>query len=206
MKHLLTFLFFILIQNFAFADSPLTSCDFYQEYEKLEIFQSARNSNNHINQKCLIFLADSTNSLEIKLALINAIGWNIKGRDNSKKYLKYLSRIKHKKITLDTIQEYLDANELICYAYLKSLDDYFNVTKSFEIAEMAIKKSPNNFSIHLIASIIHAQIYMDQGKSCEMYTAVNNVVSSASLKRTFSDTAVNSIMEYMTISKKGCPL
>jgi hypothetical protein len=72
------------------------------------------------------FLVQETNSLELKMALINALGWNYNGQKNAKRFLTYVVK---KKIG-SGITDLMNSGRsdlLLCYAYLLALDDYFQV-------------------------------------------------------------------------------
>ncbi len=81
MKKLLILI--ILISQYTFADSPLTSTDFYKSYIDVTLVQDALKCNGKINNEMLEYIYEEKNPLEIKLALINAVGWNVKGLSKS---------------------------------------------------------------------------------------------------------------------------
>jgi hypothetical protein len=89
-KNLLFSLCFLLVANTCFADSPLTSTPFYKGYLDVAIIKEAAKSNGKITEKQLQFLTNSKNTIAIKLALINSLGWDVKGKSNAPEYLDYL--------------------------------------------------------------------------------------------------------------------
>jgi hypothetical protein len=86
MKKTLLFLLFTFSINFVFADSPLTSTDFYKAYMDVPIVQEALNSKGKMSNEMMEYIVIDTNPLEIKLAIINAIGWEHKGIMISKRF------------------------------------------------------------------------------------------------------------------------
>ncbi len=154
---LLCFSFFFLAQN-SFADSPLTSTSFYKGYKDIAIIKEAAKSDGIITEKQLQFLINSKNPIAIKLALINSLGWDTKGKSNAPEYLDYLFE-KQPQLNYKNFINKASAEELICYAYLKAMDDYFNVKSASVFARQAIRKAPTTYSIHLIGTLIQVQLY-----------------------------------------------
>ncbi|MEY3739167.1 MAG: hypothetical protein RL544_1945, partial [Bacteroidota bacterium] len=74
MKEIYLLISVILFTNYtSFADSPLTSTQIYQAYSKITIVKEALDSKGRINEKLMSFLDDS-NPIDIKMAVINAMG------------------------------------------------------------------------------------------------------------------------------------
>jgi hypothetical protein len=69
----------ILISQYTFGDSPLTSTYFYEAYMEVPMVQDALNSKGKITNEIMEYIDNDSNPLEIKLAIINAVGWNVKG-------------------------------------------------------------------------------------------------------------------------------
>ena len=74
----------------ASADSPLTSTEFYKAYEKLPIIQLAGNSNGLLTKELMNYLVDKDNPTDVKIAIINRLGWDIKGKTNASILIQYL--------------------------------------------------------------------------------------------------------------------
>jgi hypothetical protein len=119
-KNLLFSLCFLLAANTTFADSPLTSTPFYKGYLDIPIIKESAKSNGIITEKQLQFLTNSKNPIAIKLALINSLGWNVKGKSNAPKYLKYIYQ-QNLKLNNHNFINKATAEELICYAYFKAM-------------------------------------------------------------------------------------
>jgi hypothetical protein len=169
---LLCLSFFFLAQN-SFADSPLTSTEFYKGYIDIAIVKQARKSDGIITEKQLQFLTNAKNPIVIKLALINSLGWDTKGKSNAPEYLDYLFEQKPHLNYKNFINK-ASAEELICYAYLKAMDDYFNVKSASVFARQAMRKAPTSYSIHLIGTLIQVQ-GTNQNNWCTVYTKMNQV-------------------------------
>jgi hypothetical protein len=69
----------ILISQYTFGDSPLTSTYFYKAYMEAPMVQDALNSKGKITNEIVECIDNDSNPLEIKLAIINTVGWNVKG-------------------------------------------------------------------------------------------------------------------------------
>jgi hypothetical protein len=206
MKKLLILI--LLISQYTFADSPLTSTDFYKAYMDVPLVQEALNSKGKITNEMMAYINSETNSLEVKLAIINAIGWNVKGNKSSKLYFKFV--MNKKKYKSDFGGDYTafnwnaTADELICYAYMKALDDYFDVTDAFEVAGLALKKNPNSFAVDMIYNLIKAQGLTAFGESCYASKTFSTLKNNPKLTMDMKNEAMSFIFEYMDDIGKDC--
>ena len=66
----------IFIAQLGYADSPLTSTDFYLAYLDVPIVKAAADHPNVLTEEMMAFLHDDANPLDVRMALINAVGWN----------------------------------------------------------------------------------------------------------------------------------
>ena len=201
-KNLLFSLCFLLVANTSFADSPLTSTPFYKGYLDVAIIKEAAKSNGKIIERQLQFLTNSKNPIAIKLALINSLGWNVKGKSNAPEYLDYLFE-KQPQLNYKNFINKASAEELICYAYLKAMDDYFNVKSAGVFARQAMLKAPNTYSIHLIGTLIQVQ-GVNAKNWCTIYTNMNQVRTNKKLQTDFRVKSVQAIFSYTDIYKKEC--
>ena len=206
MKKLLILI--ILISQYTFADSPLTSTDFYKAYMDVPLVQEALNSKGKITNEMMAYINSETNSLEIKLAIINAIGWKVKGNKSSKLYFKFV--MNKKKYKSDFGGDYTafnwnaTADELICYAYMKALDNYFDVTDAFEVAGLALKKNPNSFAVNMIYNLIKAQGLISYGETCYVKKMFNTLKNNPNLIIDMKKESMPFVFEYMDDIGKDC--
>lgn len=202
-KNLIISLCFLLMANTTFADSPLTSTPFYKGYLDVAIIKEAAKSNGIITEKQLQFLTHQKNPIAIKLALINSLGWNTKGKSNAPKYLEYLFE-KQSLLNYKNFINKASADELICYAYLKAMDNYFNVKSASVFAKQAMRKAPTSYSIHLIGTLIQAQPLLNSKNSSGIYTNMNQVLTNKKLQRDFRDKSVSAVFSYTDGFKEYC--
>jgi len=98
-----------------FADSPLTSTEFYTAYLDVELVAKAREMG-HIDEEMAQYLSDPANPLDIKAAVINAIGWGKPGNTE-----RYASLILGK--TLDDLDlDVIPPHDLFCIGYLMAME------------------------------------------------------------------------------------
>ena len=182
----------------AFADSPLTSTPFYEAYQAEKIVQLALNAAGVITPKLMKYLSHPKKPIALKLALINALGWDVDGQHNAGIFYAYL---KNKK-KLNTLENH-NADLQICYAYLKAMDDYFDVEEALEYANRARSKS-SSYAVHLVASLIEAQQKMDSDW-CGVYLASDQVRNNSELNLDFNPGASAIIYNYMERYADYCP-
>jgi len=194
---------FLIIQT-AFADSPLTSTEFYKAYDNQDIVVLAANSEGKLTNELIEYLLVQENPVAIKLAVINALGWELNKKKNHQKFINDL--IKKKKYTgIDDFKEKGNAQELICYAYLMAMDNYLNPKESYRFALSACKKEPKSLFINLITGLINAQmILVDKGDWCDVFQATNRVIKNKELVMDLNTTAVNLVFSYMNNYEKHC--
>lgn len=208
MKNTLLLLLFAFSINSVFADSPLTSTDFYKAYMDVPMVQDALNCKGKITNEMLEFIYSDTNPLEVKLAIINAVGWNKNGMMNSKMFFMYV--MNKKKYQSEYGGDYMafkwDAtrDELICFAYMKALDNYFDVVDAYLIAGEAARKYPDSFAVSMICNLIKAQgltAYEEYCYSSKMFLSLKD---NPKLKLDMKKEAMTYVFEYMEEIGKDC--
>jgi hypothetical protein len=189
-----------------FADSPLTSTNFFKAYLDVPLVQQALKSKGKLTHDMIFYLANDTNALDIKLAIINALGWNHKGRGNGTSYLNYVVKTKKYKGEAKSItfKWFATSDELIFYAYLLSLDNYFDVVDANEIAQLALKKSPNSYAVNMIACLIKSQGLFLLGEECYSFKLYNTLKTNTQLKMDVRNDAEKYIFEYMDSIGANC--
>jgi hypothetical protein len=202
MKNLLLCLCLLLVSSQSFADSPLTSTEFYKGYLDIAIIKEARKSGGNITEKQLQFLTNSKNPIAIKLALINVLGWDTKGKSNATKYIVYLLK-KETQLNYKNFYNKAKADQLICYAYLKAMDDYFNVKYASVFARQAMRNAPTTYSIHLIGTLIQVQ-ELNQNNWCSVYTKINQVRTNKKLQLDMRLISTAAIFSYTDGYKSEC--
>jgi hypothetical protein len=191
----------LLISQYTFADSPLTSTDFYKAYFDIPLIQKTANSNGELTDEVFEYLI-SKNSLDKKTALINALKWDFDGKNNSSLYIKKLLGIR-KNYTLTNFYQKATPEELICYGYLKAMDDYFDVKKASIFTSRAQKLNPGSYTIAVINHLITAQM-LESSNWCEIYSGFDNIKQTKLIKIDFRTKASDIIYEYLKGYKDYC--
>jgi hypothetical protein len=188
----------LLSSQSLFADSPLTSTNFSKAYKDSEIIQLASKTEGKLTIELMDYLSNNKNPIELKIALINVLGWSFDGQNNSTMFYNYLKE----KSKLEDINE-ANADLLICYAYLKALDNYFDVEDAIIYAKKAKSKNKNSYTINIICALIEAQKAMDSDR-CEVYNLTNNVRINNTLNQDMKEDSMSIIFDYMDIYKDNC--
>ncbi len=168
----------------------------------IAIIKTASKSNGIITEQQLQFLTNSKNPIAIKLALINGLGWDTKGKSNAPKYLAYLFE-KQPLLNYKNFYNKATATQLICYAYLKAMDDYFNVKSASIFARQAMRKAPTTYSIHLIGTLIQVQ-GLNAINWCSIYTKMNQVRTNKKLNLDMRLISTAAIFSYTNGYKEYC--
>jgi hypothetical protein len=202
LKNVLFSLAFLLFVTNTFADSPLTSTPFYLGYMDIPLIRKADKSNGIITEEQLHFLTEKHKPIAVKLALINSLRSKFEGKSNAPAYIKFLFERKPQLNYKNFINK-ASSEELICYAYLKALDNYFDVKSATIFAKQAMRKAPTSYSIHLIGTLISVQVYLSQRESYKIYTTMNQVRSNTKLKIDLRKKSIKAIFDYIESYKES---
>ena len=199
MKRLLTAITIMLTFTAGWADSPLTSTHFADAYSDHPMVQMAdQMMQNDIPTTLLNFLADKNSPIDVRLAVLNKIGWNFDGTMVGAQLGEYLMG-RYGAKSEKKLAKKLDAGTLAVYAYAKAMSNYFNVTVASELGHQAVKKNKNkSFSVALISALIDAQVYLDSDWGM-IYKVVADVLHDGSLNLDMRQEAIDSIMEYINL-------
>lgn len=199
---LLAVLFLWAFSPFAKADSPITSTDISSSYQDVAIVQTAKSAQGALTDELMAYLADENNPIDVKMAVINQLGWDFDGKSNAEVYLNYL--ITTKKVASEAkLKKKGTAHQLICMAYFKAMDNYFDVKDAVVYAELAVKKNKKSYTIQLIAAIIKAQKAFD-ADWCSVYKLTDAVRTNAGLTMDMRKEASDAVFEYMDLYKDSC--
>ena len=208
MKKLLIIITSLFTLNSSWGDSPLTYTDFHKAYIDVPMVQKALKSKGKISKETMSYLVSDTNPLDVKLAIINAIGWSNDGTKRSVAYLNYV--VKTKKYTAGINGNRLafkwnaTADELICFAYIRAMEYYFDVTYANEIAQLALLKNPNSLAVNLISGLIKAQGLFLLNEWCYAATQFNSIEQNTLLTKDLRKEGKFIICEYMQSIGANC--
>ena len=212
MKSFLTVLIaliLILTCRAARADSPITSTDFHTAYLDLALVEKA-DANGVIDGEIAAYLCDSAHPIDIKAAILNALGWKFEGKNNAELFSWYLAAkygMRAAALNLDVLND----GELFSLAYLTALDDYFHPEKAVPLIDSAERrfalhaktKPRGSFTVSLIRALIHAQAAFDSDW-CALWRLTEDAVDKSPLKRDMRPEAVTIITEYMSLYRNDC--
>ena len=202
MKKTILILFFTFSITSVFADSPLTNSDFYRAYMDIPLVSKTSKSNGVLSDEVFKYLI-SNNSLDQKIALINSMKWSLNGKNNSVLYFNKLKLI-HKEYTNKNFYNKGSAEELICYAYLKAMDNYFDVKTASMFSAQASKLNPKSYTISIINQLIKVQMIGSPKQWCEVYSRMDNVRENTDLVLDFRKEASEIIFKYTDGYKEYC--
>ena len=200
MKRLFTTLTLMLMcAGFCWADSPLTSTHFSDAYSDHPMVQMANEMmQNDISTTLLNFLTNKNEPVDVRLAVVNKLGWNFNGTSVGEQLEQYLMG-RYKAKNENKLVKKLDAGTLAVYAYAKAMSNYFDVKAASELAHQALKKNKNkSFSVAMASALIDAQIYLDSDWSM-VYKVVADVLHDGSLHLDMRQEAIDNIMEYINL-------
>ena len=174
------------------ADSPLTSTDFWTAYRDVPQVRTAhdlRRLNNGLANYLL-----SKAPLDKKAAVINALSWNYHGQQNAELFLESAA-LKYGKSTQDA-KYMLTADERFCWGYLMAMDNYFDVKTPLLTLRNARRQMPKSFTVAIVTELVEAQ-HNFAGQKLWQY--VEPVFEDQVLKRDLRPQARKVIYDYMAL-------
>lgn len=185
-------IFFSMNPTTVFADSPVTSTDFYKAYINVDIVKTAKEKG-VIDQEIANYLYSSKNPIDVKAAVINAMGWKYEGKNNAENYVKLMYSKDIDKLDVDS----LSGNEIFCISYMMALDDYFHVDKALSLMEKAYEKNNTSFTIAIIRSVLKGQVVLNNGNWGMIWFNTENVLNDKTLVKDMRQEAIDNIVGYM---------
>ncbi len=206
MKSKILFVFLLVVTSFLpqlKADSPLTSTNFCTAYQHEGVVVYASKTKGILTPEIIQYLMAKKKPIDVKMAVINQLGWNMDGKNNADIFLAYLLEKKKYKDLEDFTENGKDY-ELLCFAYLKALDNYFEVGEAFYFAQKALYKNQKSYTFNIIYGLINAQREFDNDW-CEVYQTTDRVRKDSTLNLDMQDDAKKIIFEYMDMYAEYCP-
>lgn len=197
-------IFFLLINLNSYADSPLTSIDFWTIHTEDFTVQNAFR-NQKMDKSTIDFILDENNSLEIRLSVINAIGWKFKSNNkNSTALLKSILK-KYRVNSIDNLLDVRHIDILTCYTYSLALDNYKNVDNIIQLSNRISNLDPNNFYSKYIFTLIKSQKYSLSFQWCNVHLVFKELRNSEYFNSKYGKRLYDKTFEYIDIYDKDCP-
>ena len=185
----------------AAADSPVTSTVFHKAYLDEPFIALAQSAEGVLIPELQAYLISDA-PLELKMAVINTLSWDIDGKTNAVLFWQFLQQEKGYQSKLAFLRTG-HADELLSMAYLLAMDDYFNVDTAIIFADAALEKNTSSYTANIIAAIIRAQEAMAHDW-CAVYRLTNSVRENSSLEIDMRPEARTIIFEYMDLYREFC--
>lgn len=184
------------------ADSPLTSTEFWRIYKTSDGDENTFPlymvyDESGWGDEVMTILCSSDVSIEQRLCLVNYISWSLGGRRHYADLVQFYGE-KKGVVNEQQLLKNMSGETLIVFAYVKAMDNYFDVSEAKNLAEEAVRRSPQSRAVAMIAALIKAQYAMDSNWG-EVYRVCHAVETNTSLNNDFCDAAVWAIMEYINL-------
>ena len=195
----------LIFTSSLFGDSFLTDTEFFEAYLDVVMVKKAR-ENQKLDTNLFQFLDDREVAFDIKLAVINALGWHYDNKPgNPQKYEKFL-RSKYALTLQDSLISQLDrfsAEELTILAYLTALENYLDdeiLVSLAPIIKTSVEKDPGSYGVNLVYVLISSQLMLHSrgwvNRAPELWMSLE---SQPDLKDQLRDEAKQMVAEYYEI-------
>lgn len=195
----------------SFADSPLTSTEFYKAYLDVPIVKAAADSPKKLSEEAKAYLFDEGNPLDVKIALINAVGWDIEGLSTYSDYIQYcLNNFPRGKygideneiVRIEDVYNNASCEQMAMLVYLFAMSDYSNTQAMYNLMEQAmLTPLMNKQSFMLPMGLIIAQTALVSNDRGRIYPAMNFYINSPEIKD-MRPKAIELVMEYINEYKE----
>ena len=192
-----------------YADSPLTSTDFYRAYLDIPVVKKAADNPGKLTKDMMEYLYDDKNPLDIRIALINALGWSIDGLSTMKDYIEYCFDLNIDKVDFGYLEdeeaqvksnfviEHATCEQLAILVYLQAMSNYFDTQNNYAFWEYAMQTPLiNKQSFMLPMGLVLAQTALDMGDWGNIYPAMNFYLFSPEIQDVRPE-AIKIIMDYI---------
>ncbi len=201
-KYLLIISLIVFIGNTLMAGSPLSNIKFYMAYQFNEKVQLAEQQG-FVDGAIAFYLMDESVTIDQKAAVINALNWDEKGKNNADTYKMFLGR-KYGKGYEDLDVTELTGVESFCLGYMLLLDKNRKLEESLPVLEQAQTKSSKSFTVNIIHALASAQNFLNNSDECNAWTVCNNVRSDATLTQDLNGEAMRIIFVEVDNYKNAC--
>ncbi len=181
----------LLFPKTAMADSPITSTDFYHAYEDIAIVKEAAKKG-VVDQKIAEFLADSSNPIDIKAAVINALSWGQDYKHNAELYIEYIYDSTFERLDPDM----LSGDQLFCIGYMREMDYYYETNPSAGYLQKAKEKLPGSFTVAMITALAEGMTRMNENL---WDLSIQPILNNKDLTREMRPEAITIITDYMQL-------
>ena len=199
-RYLLT-LVVALVAVTVWADSPLTSTRFWPIYnfscDKLTFPMYQQFEKYGWSPEVMDDLTSQEISVEKRLCLVNLVSWNFGGQNHYEGLVTYYMARNNLTDREAAFRE-MDGKMLAVFAYVKAMDNYFDVTEARQLSSEAVLRAPDSRAVAMIDALIAAQMAMDSDW-LEVYHVCQRVVEKTYADNDFCDAAVYAIMEYINL-------
>lgn len=194
----------LIVPVILYADSPITSTPFFEAYLDHEIVRVATREG-VVSSEIAEFLSSPDNPIDLKAAVVNALSWDVEGKDNGSLYLNFLAAGRNKAV-MDLKMEELTSDEIFCLGYMAAMDDYFRPELALPIIQRAHELNSTSFTVAIIMALVKAQDVMDKD-FCRVWLVVEEVLDLETAGQITDDMrpeARKIILGYMSGYKKYC--
>ena len=142
----------------ALADSPLTSTPFSEAYRDQPAVTKAERTHVLDDELCRL-LANPKVPIDVRAAVINALGWNFDGQHNAAIFRDFLAR--KYSVNPEKVDSKLSADEMFAIGYLLAMDNYFEPEDGLPFLHKARKKKKKSYTVAMVTALVEAQAAFD---------------------------------------------
>jgi hypothetical protein len=178
------------------ADSPLTSSTFWEAYQDVPEVAQAHEAQ-RLNAGLTAYLLSDA-PLDRKVAVINALSWDLKGTQN---YVLFRDALGERyRVAPDDVDARLTAPEQLCLGYLTAIDNYVAADLGVPLLDAARRRLPRSYTVAMIAALAHAQTQIFHPD--RIWAPVGAVEKDHTLEMDMRPKAREMILDYMRLYKK----
>ena len=179
----------------AHADSPLTSTEMWRAYRDVPEVRTALDIE-RLNTALGRFLLSKA-PIDQKIAVVNALSWNLHGKENALLFREMLGQ--KYRCAPNVLEGRLTPDETLCLGYLVALDDYFHPRAAAPLVEAARMRLPRSFTAAMVAALVRAQQQLFEHRLARIWPDTKAVLDDRRLLNDMRPQARAIIVHYMKL-------
>lgn len=152
---------FLIMMMMGFSQkpqSPLEAIRIESFYKDHPMVQQSLQSRGKITAEICDFLVNSTENINHKLAIINALGMKVSSHANTDTLHIAICRTYQVQSVYQLTNTQENAELMASYAYLMALESSFDVQKAHDIVQRARRLQPDNQAVEFVYALLNAQM------------------------------------------------
>lgn len=172
---------FLIMMMMGFSQkpqSPLEAIRIESFYKDHPMVQQSLQSHGKITAEISDFLINSSEDINHKLAIINALGMKVSSHANTDTLNVAICKEYQIQSVYQLSNTRANAELMASYAYLMAMESSFDVQKAHDLAQRARRLQPDNQTIEFVYALLNAQMAFGTDY-CDLFNSFQKISKKA---------------------------